>query len=102
MSTYIPNEFTRTTVKSDITLRQLADIDESAGSQTRVDNIRNNQILVSLVDINRPRTFSFHYISDILKGGEGVTISTDTTGVTTVSAKLDDLEPLMIAYAVAL
>lgn len=99
---YLVTELNKQTVKSSITLRQLADIDESAGSQDRIDNIRNNQILVSLVDINRPRTFSFHYISDILKGGEGVTISTSTEGVTTVSAKLDDLEPLMIAYAVAL
>lgn len=102
MSKYTPNAFTRATVKSDLTLRQLADIDESAGSQTRYDNIRNNQVLVSLVNIDRPRTFSFHYISDIIQGGTGVTISTNTNGITTISAKLDDLEPLMIAYAVAL
>lgn len=102
MATSSIDSITVKTKKSTITLRELADIDESAGSTTRFDNIRNNQILVSLVNINRPKTFSFHYISDILQGGNGVTISTDTNGVTTVSAKLDDLEPLMIAYAVAL
>jgi hypothetical protein len=102
MATSSIDPITVRTKKSTITLRELADIDESAGSTTRFDNIRNNQILVSLVNINRPKTFSFHYISDILQGGNGVTISTDTNGVTTVSAKLDDLEPLMIAYAVAL
>jgi len=102
MATSSIDPITVRTTKSTITLRELADIDESAGSTTRFDNIRNNQILVSLVNINRPKTFSFHYISDILQGGTGVTISTDTNGVTTVSAKLDDLEPLMIAYAVAL
>lgn len=82
---YIPNEFTRPTVKSDLTLRQLADIDETAGSQDRIDNIRNNQILVSLVNIDRPRTFSFHYISDILQGGAGITIATNSNGITTIS-----------------
>jgi hypothetical protein len=99
---YLVTELTKQTVKSDITLRQLADIDESAGSRDRIDNIRNNQILVSLVNVNLPRTFSFRYISDIIKGGDGVTVSTDSSGITTISAKLDDLEPLMIAYAVAL
>jgi hypothetical protein len=102
MATSSIDPITVRTKKSTITLRELADIDESAGSTTRFDNIRSNQILVSLVNINRPKTFSFHYISDILQGGNGVTISTDSSGITTISAKLDDLEPLMIAYAVAL
>ena len=99
---YIPNEFTRPTVKSDLTLRQLADIDETAGDPSRPDNIRNNQILVAYSKVGFSRTFSFRYLSDILKGGEGVTVSTDSSGIITISAKLDDLEPLMIAYAVAL
>ena len=102
MSTYIPNEFTKTTVKSNITLRQLADIDESAGNPYISDNIRNNQILVAYSKVGFSRTFSFKYLSDILKGGEGVTVSTGTDGIISISAKLDDLEPLMIAYAVAL
>lgn len=105
MSTYIPNEFTRATVKSTTTLRQLADIDESAGSRDRIDNIRNNQILVSLVNINRPRTFSFQYISDLLQGGTGISISTGKDGVAVISVNNNtnpDLEALMIAYAVAL
>jgi hypothetical protein len=99
---YLVTELNKQTVKSNITLRQLADIDESAGSRNRPDNIRNNQVLVSLVNVSLPRTFSFRYISDIIKGGTGVSISTDSSGITTISAKLDDLEPLMIAYAVAL
>ena len=98
----VVTELNKQTVKSNITLRQLADIDESAGSKDRLDNIRNNQILVSLVNIDRPRTFSFRYISDLIQGGTGITVSTGKDGVTSISVRTEDLEPLMIAYAVAL
>ncbi len=85
MDTYNPNKLTAKTPKSALTLRELADIDESAGDRNRVDNIRDNQVLVSLSKFNRPKTFSFRYISDILIGGNGVTISTDKDGITTIS-----------------
>ena len=85
MDTYNPNKLTAKPIKSDLTLRQLADFDESGGDRNRVDNVRDNQILVSLSKLNRPKTFSFRYISDILIGGNGVTISTDKDGITTIS-----------------
>ena len=101
MDTYNPNKLTAKPIKSDLTLRQLADFDESAGDRNRVDNVRDNQVLVSLSKFNRPKTFSFRYISDLIKGGTGVSISSKD-GITTISVKNEDLEPLMIAYAVAL
>ena len=85
MDTYNPNKLTAKTPKSALTLRGLADIDESAGDRNRVDNVRDNQVLVSLSKFNRPKTFSFRYISDILIGGNGITISTDNDGITTIS-----------------
>jgi hypothetical protein len=85
MDTYNPSKLTAAPKKVDISLRQLADFDQTAGSRDRVDNVRDNQVLVSLVNINRPKTFSFKYISDILQGGNGVTISTDKDGITTIS-----------------
>lgn len=102
MDTYNPSKLTAKPIKSDLTLRQLADFDESAGDRNRVDNVRDNQILVSLSKFNRPKTFSFRYISDILQGGTGITISTGKDGITSISVRTEDLEPLMIAYAVAL
>ena len=85
MDTYNPNKLTASPKKVDISLRQLADFDQTGGDRNRVDNVRDNQILVSLSNINRPKTFSFRYISDILLGGNGVTISTDKDGITTIS-----------------
>ena len=86
MDTYNPNKLTAKPIKSDLTLRQLADFDESGGDRNRVDNVRDNQVLVSLSKFNRPKTFSFRYISDLLLGGTGITISTDKDGLTTISA----------------
>lgn len=85
MDTYNPNKLTAAPKKVDISLRQLADFDQTGGDRDRVDNVRDNQILVSLSKLNRPKTFSFRYISDILIGGNGVTISTDKDGITTIS-----------------
>jgi len=102
MDTYNPSKLTAKPIKSDLTLRQLADFDESGGDRDRVDNVRDNQVLVSLSKFNRPKTFSFQYISDLLQGGTGVTISTGKDGITSISVRTEDLEPLMIAYAVAL
>ena len=85
MDTYNPNKLTAAPKKVDISLRQLADFDQTGGDRNRVDNVRDNQILVSLSKLNRPKTFSFRYISDILIGGNGVTISTDKDGITTIS-----------------
>lgn len=102
MDTYNPSKLTAAPKKVDISLRQLADFDQTGGDRDRVDNVRNNQVLVSLSNINRPKTFSFQYISDLLQGGTGVTISTGKDGITSISVKTEDLEPLMIAYAVAL
>jgi len=98
MDTYNPSKLTAAPKKVDISLRQLADIDLTGGDRNRVDNIRNNQVLVSLSNINRPNTFSFKYISDLLQGGTGILISTRKDGKTVV--EVDD--SLMIAYAVAL
>jgi len=84
MDTYNPSKLTAKPIKSDLTLRQLADFDESGGSRDRVDNVRSNQVLVSLSNINRPQTFSFRYISDLIKGGTGIESSTKD-GVTTIS-----------------
>jgi hypothetical protein len=85
MDTYNPTKLTAKPIKSDLTLRQLADFDESGGDRNRVDNVRNNQVLVSLSNINRPKTFSFRYISDILLGGSGITIATDKDGITSIT-----------------
>jgi hypothetical protein len=85
VDTYNPNKLTAAPKKVDISLRQLADFDQTGGDRNRVDNVRDNQILVSLSKLNRPKTFSFRYISDILIGGNGVTISTDKDGITTIS-----------------
>ena len=85
MDTYNPNKLTAAPKKVDISLRQLADFDQTGGDRDRVDNVRDNQVLVSLSKFNRPKTFSFRYISDILIGGNGVTISTDKDGITTIS-----------------
>ncbi len=86
MDTYNPNKLTAAPKKVDISLRQLADFDQTGGSRDRVDNVRDNQVLVSLSNINRPKTFSFKYISDLLLGGTGITITTDKDGITTISA----------------
>jgi hypothetical protein len=105
MDTYNPSELTAAPKKVDISLRQLADFDQTGGDRNRVDNVRNNQVLVSLSNINRPRTFSFQYISDLLQGGTGISISTGKDGVAVISVNNNtnpDLEALMIAYAVAL
>ena len=101
MVTYDYNRPSPKTIKSDLTLRQLADFDETGGNRNRTDNTQNNQVLVSLTQLDRPKTFSFRYISDLIKGGTGVSISSKD-GITTISVKNEDLEPLMIAYAVAL
>jgi hypothetical protein len=85
MDTYNPNELTAAPKKVDISLRQLADFDQTGGDRNRVDNVRDNQVLVSLSKFNRPKTFSFRYISDILLEGNGVTIATDKDGITTIS-----------------
>lgn len=82
---YIPNEFTRPTVKSDLTLRQLADIDETAGDPVRFDNIRNNQILVAYSKVGFSRTFSFRYLSNLITAGAGITVATDKDGITTIT-----------------
>lgn len=84
MDTYNPNKLTASLKKVDINLRQLADIDITGGDRDRVDNIQNNQILVSLSKFNRPKTFSFHYISDLIKGGTGITVSTDKDGIASI------------------
>ena len=84
MNTYNPTKLTAKPIKSDLTLRQLADFDESGGDRNRVDNVRNNQVLVSLSNINRPKTFSFQYISDLIKVGTGIASSTKD-GITTIS-----------------
>lgn len=86
MDTYNPNKLTAASKKVDISLRQLADFDQTGGDRDRVDNVRDNQVLVSLSKFNRPKTFSFRYISDLLIGGTGITISTDKDGITTISA----------------
>jgi hypothetical protein len=85
MDTYNPNKLTAAPKKVDISLRQLADFDQTGGSRDRVDNVRDNQVLVSLSKFNRPKTFSFRYISDLLQGGTGISISTDKDGLTTIS-----------------
>ena len=85
MDTYNPNKLTASPKKVDISLRQLADFDQTGGDRNRVDNVKDNQVLVSLSKLNRPKTFSFRYISDLLLGGNGVTISTDKDGITTIS-----------------
>lgn len=89
---------TKKTVKSNISLRQLVDIDESDQSALRYDNIRHGQVLVSYVKTQQPKTFSFKYLSDIITGGNGIIVSTNKDGKTII--EVDD--SLMIAYAVAL
>jgi hypothetical protein len=85
MDTYNPSKLTAAPKKVDISLRQLADFDQTGGDRDRVDNVRDNQVLVSLSKLERPKTFSFRYISDILLGGNGITIATNSNGITTIS-----------------
>ena len=101
------------TKKVDISLRQLVDIDETGGitaTTTRaLGKIENNQILTSFAEVIDPngtlgkvKLFRFKYLSSIITGGTGITVSTGKDGITSISVKTEDLEPLMIAYAVAL
>ena len=85
MDTYNPSKLTAAPKKVDISLRQLADFDQTGGDRDRVDNVRDNQVLVSLSKLERPKTFSFRYLSDILLGGTGITVATDKDGLTTIT-----------------
>lgn len=85
MDTYNPSKLTAAPKKVDISLRQLADFDATGGDRDRVDNVKSNQVLVSLSNFNRPKTFSFQYISDLLQGGTGISISTDKDGITSIT-----------------
>ena len=76
---------TKKTVKSNISLRQLVDIDESDGSKLRYDNIKHGQVLVSYVKTQQPKTFSFKYLSSLIVAGTGITI-TESNGVLTLDA----------------
>jgi len=86
MVTYDYNRPSPKTIKSALTLRELADFDETGGNKDRVDNVQNNQVLVSLSQLDRPKTFSFQYVSDLLQGGTGISISTGKDGITTINS----------------
>lgn len=101
------------TKKVDISLRQLIDIDETGGIRAEVTKaegtITNNQVLTAYaekIDFNgtlgKVKTFRFKNLSSLVTGGTGITVSTGKDGATTISVKSEDLEPLMVAYAVAL
>ena len=83
------------TKKVDISLRQLIDIDETGGivddPNVPEGKIKNNQILTGFAELIDPETrgkvksFRFKNLTDLLLGGNGVTISTDKDGITTIS-----------------
>lgn len=74
--------------KTDISLKELVDIDTTNGSRIREDNIRHNQILMAHI-INdgryQPKIFRFKNLSDIVTAGTGITI-TEVNGALTISA----------------
>ena len=81
--------------KTDISLKELVDIDTTNGSRIREDNIRHNQILMAHI-INdgryQPKIFRFKNLSDIVTAGTGITI-TESNGVLTINgvSELQDL-----------
>lgn len=76
---------TKKTVKSNISLRQLVDIDESDQSKLRYDNIRHGQVLVSYVKTQQAKTFSFKYLSSFVLAGTGITIVDNGNGTLTIN-----------------
>lgn len=82
MSVYKQNQIK----KVDISLKQLSDLDTTNGLYSdRLDNIRDNQVLVSATNKVRKDVFRFKYLTDLIQAGSGVTIS-DSNGVLTISA----------------
>jgi hypothetical protein len=81
--------------KINISLRQLIDIDETGGivddNTTPEGKIKNNQILTGFAELIDPETrgkvksFRFKNLTDLILGGNGITISTDKDGITTIS-----------------
>ena len=77
---------TKKTVKSNISLRQLVDIDESDGSKLRYDNIKHGQVLVSYVKTQQPKTFSFKYLSSFVLAGTGISVTDNGDGTMTIDS----------------
>lgn len=72
--------------KVDISLKQLSDLDTTnALYSDRLDNIRDNQILISGTNQYRKDVFRFKYLTDLIQAGTGVTI-TSSNGVLTISS----------------
>ena len=86
--------------KTDISLKELVDIDTTNGSRIREDNIRHNQILMAHI-INdgryQPKIFRFKNLSDIVTAGTGITI-TEVNGVLTISASSGSGDMLKSTY----
>jgi hypothetical protein len=72
--------------KVGISLKQLIDVDTTnALFNKRLDNIRDNQILISGTNKYRQDVFRFKYLTDLIVAGSGVTI-TSLDGILTISA----------------
>jgi hypothetical protein len=86
--------------KTDISLKELVDIDTTNGSRIREDNIRHNQILMAHI-INdgryQPKVFRFKNLSDIITAGTGITI-TEVNGALTISASSGSGDMLKSTY----
>ena len=84
------------TKKSNISLRQLIDIDETGGIRAEVTkaegNINHNQILTAYaeqIDINgtlgKVKVFRFKNLISLISGGTGITVSSTAGNVTTIT-----------------
>jgi hypothetical protein len=84
------------TKKSNISLRQLIDIDETGGVRAEVTtaegNIRHNQILTAYaeqIDINgtlgKVKVFRFKNLVSLMSGGTGISVSTNPNNLTTIT-----------------
>ena len=75
---------TRRTVKSNISLRQLIDVDEASGSLDRYDNIFHGQIMTAYVVKDRPKVFRFQYLSAVVQAGTGIGVTQNDNGSITI------------------
>lgn len=72
----------KSTVKSNISLRQLVDVDETGGDPLFPDKIRHGQVLVAQApfrtvdsDYSKVNKFRFKYLSSFVQAGTGIDIS---------------------------
>ena len=72
------------TVKTNISLRQLIDVDEANGSRDRYDNIFHGQVMTAYVVKDRPKVFRFQYLSSVVQAGTGIGVTQNDNGSVTI------------------